>query len=74
MKSKRGDIIGEEYEVIKKIGAGSFGTIYLGKFLLLFWFFLAENIVSKQQVAIKAEPIDTKYPMVIYEANVTILL
>ena len=26
-----GDIIGENYKVIKKIGAGSFGTIFLGK-------------------------------------------
>ena len=31
--SKRGDIIGQKYEVIKKIGAGSFGTIYLGKYI-----------------------------------------
>ena len=26
-----GDIIGEKYRVIKKIGAGSFGTIYLAE-------------------------------------------
>jgi hypothetical protein len=31
MKFKRNDIIGEKYMVIKKIGSGSFGIIYLGK-------------------------------------------
>ena len=31
MKIQQGDIIGEKYIIIKKIGAGSFGTIYLGK-------------------------------------------
>jgi serine/threonine protein kinase len=31
MKFEQGEIIGEKYKVIKKIGAGSFGTIYLGK-------------------------------------------
>ena len=30
-KSRRGDIIGKDYEVVKRIGAGSFGTIYMGK-------------------------------------------
>lgn len=31
MKIAQGDKIGEKYIIIKKIGAGSFGTIYLGK-------------------------------------------
>ena len=31
------DLIGRRYKIIKKIGAGSFGTIYIGKYLdLLF--------------------------------------
>ena len=30
----------------------------------------AEHIDSKEQYAIKAEPIETKYPMIIYEANI----
>jgi len=32
MKFSPGDKIGEKYVILKKIGAGSFGTIYLGKF------------------------------------------
>ena len=30
MTFKTNDIVGEKYRVIKKIGSGSFGTIYLG--------------------------------------------
>ena len=41
----QGDIIGDKYRVIKKIGAGSFGTI-----------FLAEHMQNKRHVAIKTEP------------------
>jgi hypothetical protein len=59
----QGDIIGEKYRVIKKIGAGSFGTI-----------FLAEHTQTKRHVAIKTEPLTTQYPLIIYEANVTLLL
>ena len=29
MKLKQGDLLGDKYQIIKKIGAGSFGTIYL---------------------------------------------
>lgn len=63
MDAKKGDIIANQYEVVKKIGAGSFGTIYL-----------AEHVETKKQVAIKTEPQDTKYPMIVYEANVTMVL
>ena len=63
MKFSPGDKIGEKYVIIKKIGAGSFGTIYL-----------AEHIDTKRLVAIKTEPVNAQYPMIIYEANVTLLL
>ena len=60
---KQGDMIGISYKVIKKLGAGSFGTIYL-----------AEHLPTKKKVAIKTEPINAQFPLIIYEANVTLLL
>jgi serine/threonine protein kinase len=38
MRFQRGDFIGNKYKVIKKIGSGSFGVIYLGKSTQLFQF------------------------------------
>jgi hypothetical protein len=63
MTFNAGDIIAEKYKVIKKIGQGSFGTIYL-----------AEHILTNRNVAIKTELVTTPYPLIIYEANVTLLL
>ena len=34
----------------------------------------AEHIDTKEQYAIKAEPVETKYPMIIYEANICNLM
>ena len=56
-------MIGEKYRVIRKIGAGSFGTIYL-----------CEHIITQKKVAIKTEPVNASFPLIIYEANVTLLL
>jgi hypothetical protein len=42
--------------------------------LLIYYYLIAEHIETKKLVAIKTEDIDTPYPMVIYEANVTLLL
>jgi casein kinase 1 len=63
MNFEKGHVIREKYKIINKIGAGSFGTIYK-----------AENIATGQEVAIKAEFVNTTNPMVIFEANVTMLL
>jgi len=41
MSFEQDDIIGEKYKVIKKIGAGSFGTIYLGMYI----YYLTINIL-----------------------------
>ena len=46
MKLKVGDIIGRKYKMIKRIGSGSFGTIYL-----------VEHIVTKKHYAMKTEQV-----------------
>lgn len=52
-------VIAETYKVGKKVGAGSFGEIYLGKshnletWLLNISFNSGKNIVTNEEVAIK---------------------
>lgn len=55
--SKIGEIFGS-YQTIKKLGAGSFGEVYLGV-----------DLVSNRQVAIKLEPSTTSIPMLQVEAK-----
>ncbi len=43
--------IGKGYKLIKKLGAGAFGEIYLGI-----------NQKTNVEVALKLEPINTKHP------------
>ncbi|XP_017063927.1 casein kinase I [Drosophila eugracilis] len=52
-------LIGGKYRVIKPIGSGSFGDIYLGL-----------SVKDGSQVAIKVETNDSKYPQLMYEAKV----
>ena len=49
------DIVGDNYRIIKQIGAGSFGTIFLGKSIFKSLSYLAEHIITKRKVAIKCE-------------------
>jgi len=63
MKFKSGDTLGSKYKIIKKIGSGSFGTIYL-----------VEHITTKKLLAVKIEPTNVQYPLILYEANVTLLI
>ncbi|KAI8343544.1 putative casein kinase I [Chlamydoabsidia padenii] len=51
--------IGNKYRLGKKIGAGSFGEIYLGS-----------NIMSGEDVAVKMEGIRAAHPQLEYEARV----
>jgi len=51
--------VGGKYRLIKKIGSGSFGDIYLGT-----------NIVNGDDVAIKLEELKTKHPQLHYESKV----
>ena len=60
---KTGELIGGKFKVLSKIGAGSFGAI-----------FLVRDIDSKRKFAIKLEHSDAQFPLLLYEANVSIML
>ncbi|GAA0173599.1 non-receptor serine/threonine protein kinase [Lithospermum erythrorhizon] len=55
--------VGNKFRLGRKIGAGSFGEIYLGI-----------NIQSDEEVAIKLENIKTKHPQLLYESKLYKLL
>ena len=52
-------VVGGIYRLLRKIGAGSFGTIYLGV-----------NMTDGEEVAVKMESITTKHPQLMYESKV----
>jgi len=56
-------LIGNKYQVDKKIGQGSFGVIHIGK-----------NIHTGELVAIKFENTITKHPQLLFESKVLKLL
>ncbi|GAA0169733.1 non-receptor serine/threonine protein kinase [Lithospermum erythrorhizon] len=51
-------VLGNKYRIVRKIGSGSFGEIYLGT-----------NIETNEDVAIKLENVKTKHPQLIYESK-----
>ncbi|XP_030382393.1 casein kinase I [Scaptodrosophila lebanonensis] len=59
MKDNRSEIlVGGKYRVIRKIGSGSFGDIYLGI-----------SIQNGEEVAIKMESANARHPQLLYEAK-----
>jgi len=52
-------IVGLKYKMIRKIGSGSFGDIYLGL-----------NMSNGEEVAIKIESLSSKHPQLMYESKV----
>jgi casein kinase 1 len=55
-RGPRGMVMGGRYEVLKKIGSGAFGDIYLGR-----------SQQSGSEVAIKIENMGSRYPQLVYE-------
>ncbi|KAG8509316.1 Casein kinase I isoform alpha [Galemys pyrenaicus] len=51
-------IVGEKYKLVRKIGRGSFGDIYL-----------AVNITNGEELAVKLEPQKAKHPQLLYESQ-----
>nr|ANO53991.1 CKI_alpha [Limulus polyphemus] len=57
--SSRSDfIVGAKYRLIRKIGSGSFGDIYLGI-----------NITNGEEVAVKLESTKARHPQLLYESK-----
>lgn len=55
----RGDfVVANKYRLIRKIGSGSFGDIYLGM-----------NISNGEEVAVKIEAIKARHPQLLYESK-----
>ena len=54
--------VGGHYQLRKKIGAGSFGEVYLG-----------EDVQEHEKVAIKLEPLKIRAPQLIYESKLYLL-
>ena len=51
-------IVGGKYRLVRKIGSGSFGDIYLGI-----------NITNGEEVAVKLESIKARHPQLLYESK-----
>lgn len=63
-KSNRGEfVVTGKWRLLRKIGSGSFGDIYLGV-----------NITSGEEVAVKLEPVVARHPQLMYESKVYKLL
>ncbi|EPQ15121.1 Casein kinase I isoform alpha [Myotis brandtii] len=51
-------VVGEKYKLVRKIGAGSFGDIYL-----------AINVTNGEEVAVKLESKKARHPQLLYESK-----
>jgi len=51
--------VGGKFKLIKKCGSGAFGEIYQGS-----------NVKTGDDVAIKLEPVKTKFPQLLYETKI----
>ncbi|KAG8227831.1 hypothetical protein J437_LFUL008475, partial [Ladona fulva] len=51
-------IVCGKYRLVRKIGSGSFGDIYLGI-----------NVSNGEEVAVKLEPMRARHPQLLYESK-----
>ena len=51
-------VVGGKYRLVRKIGSGSFGDIYLGI-----------NITNGEEVAVKLESVKARHPQLLYESK-----
>ncbi|KAK7861746.1 hypothetical protein R5R35_014377 [Gryllus longicercus] len=51
-------IVGGKYRLVRKIGSGSFGDIYLGI-----------NVTNGEEVAVKLENMRARHPQLLYESK-----
>ncbi|CAF3875882.1 unnamed protein product [Rotaria magnacalcarata] len=58
LPTKNEFLIGGKYRLVRKIGSGSFGDIYLGI-----------NITNGEEVAIKLESVKARHPQLLYESK-----
>ncbi|CAF3991118.1 unnamed protein product [Rotaria magnacalcarata] len=58
LSTKNEFLIGGKYRLVRKIGSGSFGDIYLGI-----------NITNGEEVAIKLESVKARHPQLLYESK-----
>ncbi|XP_046143093.1 casein kinase I-like isoform X1 [Osmia bicornis bicornis] len=56
--AKNDFVVGGKYRLMRKIGSGSFGDIYLGI-----------NIANGEEVAVKMEPMRARHPQLLYESK-----
>ncbi len=56
-------IVGAKYRLVRKIGSGSFGDIYLGI-----------NITNGEEVGVKLESTKARHPQLLYESKLYKLL
>ncbi|KAL8166667.1 hypothetical protein V2J09_008166 [Rumex salicifolius] len=56
-------VVGGKFRLVRKIGSGSFGQLYLGI-----------NIQNGEEVGVKLEPVKTRHPQLLYESKLYSLL
>jgi len=57
-KSTTEFVVGGKFKLVRKIGSGSFGDIYLGI-----------NVTNGEEIAVKLEAVKARHPQLLYESK-----